>query len=163
MSRIYTVVADNVTVAGATSLIYIRPSSAQGVEVLECHVSQNGVSASAMQRIQLVTQAVSGTPAYTSYTTPLPYDKGNTQASAITGATDCTAGHCGINATTESSGSRSVLVPETFNVLNGFYWEQPEGSGIWLPAGYSSIFAIYFPAAPATLTGWTARLKYREV
>jgi hypothetical protein len=160
MTRTYSVSASNVTVAGATTLVALRPSTTQAVEIIEVRVGFSANATSAQQRIQLVTQAV-GTVALTS-TAPVAYDKGSTATGSIAGGTGGAAGTSGTNASTEG-GARVILAADTFNVLNGWLWVPGPDGKIILPAAYADLFAVWLPAAPGTLTGWSATVVFHEL
>lgn len=159
-SRTYMVVATNITVAnGAVTLVFINPGTTASLEVLRVSVSQSSSTSSAQQRIQLNTQVtafptlVTFTPVKTSTSDP---------ASVITGATTGAAGTCGINASAEGAGAKTVLYPDVFNILNGWLWLPSPEERIVLPAGSSSGFGVNLAAAPSSLSGWNAVLVYRE-
>lgn len=142
------------------TLAFINPGTTCSIELLRAWVSQAANATSAQQRVQISTQVtafptlVSATP---TKTTTLD------QASAIAGGTAGAAGTCGINASAEGAGSKTVLIPDSFNVLNGWLWVPTPAEVITLPAGSSSGGGLHFPAAPATLTGWSFGFTFREV
>jgi hypothetical protein len=84
------------------------------------------------------------------------------QASAITGGTAGAAGTAGINASAEGAGAKTVLLPDDFNVLNGWLWVPTPAEVYDAPAGASAGFGLHFPAAPTTLTAWSAGITYQE-
>ena len=161
--REFTINAADVTVAGTTTTIFVNPPAAPSVNI-ECLRFWIGFAAnatSAQQKIQVVSQ-VTAFPTVTSYT-PRKRKPADPNASVITGGTSGAAGTCGINASSEGAGTKTVEMADDFNVLNG--WLQiptPPETMIW-PAGSSSGIGLYFPTAPSTLTNWTAGLLYREV
>lgn len=162
MAREYIVGGTNITVAGATTLVFINPPAAPnpGIEIIRCWINQAANATSVQQRVQLVTQVT----AFPTLTSTTPVKLNNTDATAvITGGTAGAAGTSGINASAEGAGAKTVKIPDAFNVLNGWYWEPPQGSrGLYLPAGSTSGFGMFFPTAPATLTGWEFGVIYRE-
>ena len=161
MAREYTVTGANITVANqAVTLVFINPSTTVGIEILRCWVSQAANATSAQQRVQLNTQ-VTAFPTLTS-ATPAKSKQGD-PASGITGGTAGAAGTCGINASAEGAGTKTVIVPDSFNVLNGWLWVATPRETIILGANTSSGFGLHFPAAPATLTGWSFGVTYAEV
>jgi hypothetical protein len=113
-----------------------------------------------MVRAQVVTQ-VTAFPTLTS-ATPAKL-KRNDPVSAITGGTAGAAGTCGINASAEGAGAKTVVFEEAFNNINGWLWEPPPWGTIIMPASSSSGLGLYFPAAPGTLTGWTFSMYFREL
>jgi|KBSMisStaDraftv2_1062788.scaffolds.fasta_scaffold1214692_2 hypothetical protein len=163
MPRTYTVTCSGVTVANqAVTLVFINPGAACGVNILRCWVSQRTTvvpPASTMQAVQLSTQVtvfptlVTATPAPTRFTVA---------ASQITGGTAGAAGTCGVNASAEGAGAKTVMIPDTFNVLNGWQWITTPDDRIILEAGAASGFGIHLPVAPILLSGWTAGILYQE-
>jgi hypothetical protein len=159
--RTYTISASNLTVAGATTLVFINPPAAPAasIDVVRCWVAQSANATSAQQRIQLVTQ-VTAFPTLTA-ATPAAHNRGN-GVSIITGGTAGAAGTAGVNASAEGAGAKTVILSDVFNVLSGWLWVPTEEERIVLPAGYAQGFGLYFPAAPATLTGWSFGVTYSE-
>lgn len=158
MARRYVITAANVTVAGATTLVFLNPGTTRTLRVVEWEVGQRDAT-SRQQAVQMF-RKVSVFPTLTT-ATPQALDPGDA-ASVIVGGTTGAAGTCGINASNEGAGTPTVLTEHVFNVLNGFRWVAMPGSEIVLPASASSGFGIRFPAAPTVLTGWTATLVYEE-
>lgn len=161
MSRVYTVSGAGITVANAAvTLAFINPSATQGIEILRAWASQTGVTTTAQQRIQMNTQVsvfptlTSATPAKLNLTDP---------TSGIAGGTAGAAGTCGINASAEGAGAKTVLWQDTFNILSGWLWVPTPQETIILNAGASSGFGLHLPVAPATLTGWSFGITYREI
>jgi hypothetical protein len=158
MGRRYVITASNVTVAGATTIIFLNPGATRTLRVVEWEVGQR--DATSRQQVIQMTRKVSVFPTLTS-ATPQALDP-NDATSAIAGGTAGAAGTCGINASVEGAGSVTVLSEHAFNVLNGYKWVPMPGSEIILPASSTSGFGLRFAAAPTVLTGWTATLVYEE-
>lgn len=164
MVRTYAITtpASGITVAGATTLVYLRPSATVAVSIIEVRVAFDANATSAMQDIRLVRQAVSGSPASTTFN-PVAIDDGNTQACSITGGTgNMAAGTAGYNVSTESGGARTALVTDAFNHLTGFIWTPGPDGPIRMAANSGSIFGVWFPNAPATLTNWHCTVTFME-
>lgn len=159
--REYNVGAAAVTVAGATTLVFINPAAAPNVniEIERCYVSQSANATSAQQRIQLETQ-VTAFPTLTS-TTPRKL-KLQDSASVITGGTAGAAGTAGTNASAEGAGGKTAIFDDAFNVLNGWLWVPTPQELLVIPAGSASGFGLFFPAAPATLSGWSFGVNFGE-
>lgn len=156
----YAVTLANATLANqAVSLVFLNPGTTVSFEVLRCWVSQAANATSAQQRVQLNTQVtafptlVSNTPVQTSIID---------QVSKLTGNTTGAAGTCGVNASGEGGGAKTVIQADSFNVLNGWLWVPTPPETILMSAGGSSGFGLVFPAAPTTLTGWNFGVIYRE-
>jgi hypothetical protein len=160
MSREYAIIAENVTLAGASTLIFLHPGTTNSLEVLRMWIAQSANVTSAQQRVEVVSQ-VSAFPTLTSFT-PTKLKPGD-PASAITGGTAGAAGTCGINASAEGAGSKSVILADAFNVINGWLWVPTPQERLILPASWASGLGLYFPATPGTLTNWHAGLIYKEI
>jgi hypothetical protein len=122
--------------------------------------SQQGTAVSAQQRIQAVTQ-VTAFPTLTS-ATPRHLKRSDTVASLITGGTSGSTGTCGINASAEGGGTKTVMFGDNFNDLNGYLWVATPPEVIELTAGDASGFGLFLPAAAASLTNWACGINYGE-
>lgn len=158
----FVVSGENLTVAGATTLVFINPAAAPNVnlEIMRCWIGQSANATSAQQRVQLETQ-VSAFPTLTS-ATPAKLKRAGA-ASVITGGTAGAAGTAGVNASAEGAGAKTSIFGDAFNVLNGWLWVPTPREVIVMPAGSTSGFGLFLPTAPATLTGWTFGVSYAEV
>jgi hypothetical protein len=162
MAREYVISAGGITVANqAVTLVFINPASpGASIEILRCWVSQSANATSAQQRVQLVTQATafptltSATPAKT---------KINDPASGIAGGTAGAAGTCGINASAEGGGTKTVILNDAFNALNGWLWVPTPRETIILNALTAQGFGLHLPVAPATLTNWSFGVVFQEI
>lgn len=160
-ARIYSVGGGGLTIANAAAtLVFINPSATIGIDVKRCWASQTGTATSAQYRIQTNTQVtafptlVSATPSKTNITDP---------TSGITGNTTGAAGTCGINASAEGAGTKSNIVSDSFNNLNGHLWVPTPDEIIRLGAGSVSGFGYHVPAALGSLTNWAVGVNYGEV
>jgi hypothetical protein len=165
VSRSYSITAANVSVAGTgpSTMVFVQaPSSAPIVvlDILRAWASQAANATSAQQRIQISRQ-VSTFPTLTS-ATPTPLS-GNDPASKIVGGTAGAAGTCGINASAEGSGAKTVIYPDAFNVLNGWLYV-PTPFEVITESAQSTAegLGIVFPANPTTTTNWNVGLDYVE-
>lgn len=150
------------TVAGATTLNFINPIAAPNVniEYLRHWVGQTANATSAQQRIGLYSQVT----AFPTLTNVAPkklkfYDA----VSVITGNTTGAAGTCGINASAEGGGAKTLIWDDAFNVLNGFLKVANPPETEIFPAGSASGCSFWFPTAPSTLSGWNWGQNFREV
>lgn len=161
--REFSISAAGITLAGATTAIFINPAAAPSVnlEFLRFWVGQSANATSAQQRIQLETQA-SVFPTLTS-ATPTKTKHADPNASVITGGTAGAAGTAGINASAEGAGAKTAVWDDAFNVLNGWLHVPTPPEARILPAGLTSGLGLFFPVAPATLTNWAFGLVFREV
>ncbi len=161
MARTYVVSVGGVTIENqAVTLAFINPGVDASIEILRCWVAQSANATSAQQRVQLVTQ-VTAFPTLTS-TEPTNIYLGGT-VSTIVGGTAGAAGTCGTDATAEGAGSKTVILNDAFNVLNGWLWVATPEERIGLAASAASGFGLHLPVAAATLTNWSWGVIYREV
>lgn len=162
MSREYIISSGGITVANqAVTLVSLMPSSTIGFRILRAWISQSANNTSAQQRVQIVTQAsvyptvITATPQKTKITDP---------TSGIVGiGGTIAAGKCGINASAEGAGTKTILWEDAFNVLNGWLWVPSPDELIVLPPGISSCFSLHLPVAPATLTNWAFGVVFQEI
>jgi len=161
--REFSISSGGVTVAGTTTLIFVNPAAAPSVnlEFLRFWVGQTANATSAQQRIQLETQA-SVFPTLTA-ATPTKLKPADPNASVITGGTAGAAGTAGINASAEGAGTKTTVWEDAFNVLNGWLHVPTPAETRIMPAGFTQGLGLYFPVAPATLTGWAFGEVFREV
>jgi hypothetical protein len=160
--REYVISAGGITLANQpVTLASLMPSATIGFEILRAWVAQSANNTSAQQRVQLVTQVtafptvVTATPAKTKFTD---------LASGISGVGGAiAAGKCGINASAEGAGAKSIIWEDAFNVLNGWLWVPNPEEKIVLPPGIASCFSLFLPVAPATLTNWAFGIVFREL
>ena len=161
MAREYSVGGGGLTLANqAVTLAFVNPSSTIGIEILRCWAGQTGTATSAQQRVQTNTQ-VTAFPTLTS-ATPSKLKLGD-PASGITGATNGAAGTAGINASAEGAGSKSNIISDTFNNLNGYLWVPTPRETIVLGAGASSGFGLHLPVAPGSLSNWQCGVNFGEL
>ena len=162
MAREFSVAAGGITIAGASTLVFINPLAAPNVnlDILRCWVGQSANASSVQQRVQLETQ-VSVFPTLTS---KAPERLKRTEAaSLILGGTAGAAGTSGTNASVEGAGAKTAILDDVFNVLNGYLWVPTPRDVISMPAGSLSGFGLFLPIAPATLTNWTFGVNFGEV
>lgn len=150
-----------VTVAGATTLVFINPDAApaMNLEFLRAWVGQTANATSAQQRVELETQ-VTAFPTLTS-ATPAALKRADA-VSNIVGGTAGAAGTAGTNASAEGAGAKTSVWEDAFNVLNGWLWVPTPAETIVLPAGSASGIGLFLPVAPATLTNWAFGMVFAE-
>ena len=161
--RAFSINAGGLTLANqAVTLAFINPAAAPnfGIRIKRVDVGQTGTATSAQQRLEFVTQ-VTAFPTLTS-ATPRALNTQDPNASIITGGTAGAAGTCGVNASAEGAGGKTVRKEFVFNNLNGFLWVATPDDVIELPAGSASGFGVFLPVAPGTLTNWSVDLQYEE-
>ena len=151
-----------ITIAGATTLVFVNPIAAPNVnlEFLRAWVGQSANATSAQQRVELETQ-VTAFPTLTS-ATPRAL-KFADAVSVIVGGTAGAAGTTGTNASAEGAGAKTSRWEDAFNVLNGWLWVPTPKETIVMPAGSASGLGLFLPIAPATLTNWAFGMVFAEV
>lgn len=162
--REFSVGGDGLTLANqAVTLVFVNPPAAPttNLEFLRMWASQQGSATSAQQRIQVETQ-VTAFPTLVS-ATPRPLKHGDATASIVVGGTAGAAGTCGINASAEGAGAKTVKFGDNFNVLNGYLWVPTPRETIVMPAGSTSGLGLFLPAAAASLSNWAAGMNYGEI
>jgi len=161
--REFKISAAGITVAGATTLLFLNPAAAPNpnIEFLRHWIGQSANATSAQQRVQLVEQTTAF-PTLTS-ATPTKTKPADPNASVIAGGTAGAAGTSGINASAEGAGTKTVVHEDAFNVLNGWLFVPTPPETIVMPAGYTKGHGMFFPIAPATLTNWAFGSVFREV
>lgn len=163
MAREFTVGAAAMTVAGATTVVFVNPAAAPNfnIQVMRAWVSQSANATSAQQRVQLETQ-VTAFPTLTS-ATPAKLKRADPNVSIIVGGTAGAAGTCGTNASAEGAGTKTAIFDDAFNVLNGYLWVPTPAEVIVMPASSTSGIGLFLPVAPGTLTNWHAGINFAEV
>lgn len=161
MAHEYSISAGGVTVAGATTLVFINPPAAPNINIamLRYWVGQSANATSAQQRIQLETQ-VTVFPTLTG-ATPSKI-KFAEAVSIIVSGTAGAAGTAGTNASAEGAGAKTAVHDDTFNVLNGWLYVPTPDEIRVMPAGAASGQGLFFPVAPTTLTNWAFGQTYGE-
>jgi hypothetical protein len=169
MAREFVVSISNSTVISATTLTLLTPASAPNpsIEFLRFWVGQSANATSAQQRLQIVTQ-ISSWPTVTGFT-PKKLKPSDPNASVITTFSSNAIGNCGINATVEGAGTKTIILEDAFNVLNGWLHVPTPAETIVMGANPPVTVAtaagleMFFSTTPATLTGWAWGLIFREV
>lgn len=83
--------------------------------------------------------------------------------SLIAGGTAGAAGTCGINASAEGAGAKTVIWDDAFNVVNGYLWVPMPWETIIIPAGSTSGYGLFLPVAPGVLLNWAFGVTFREL
>jgi hypothetical protein len=164
MRSVYTVTMKNVSLATtgptAQTLVFINSSTLTSIKILRCWCGQGGTATSQNLDVELVWQPT-GFPTLTS-SVPVATAL-NDQISKITGATTGAAGTSGTNASAEGSGTKTIIIPDSFNNLNGYVWIATPAEEIILTASQSSGFGLYLATAPTSGANWTAGVTFQEV
>ena len=154
--RLYTVLCDNVTVAGATTLVQLATPSTVSARLHRVHIGQSANATSAMQRVQVHRKAA--TVSTVTSATPAVVDP-NDPASLCVGGTALT----GVNASVEGAGAETVIFRDTFNVVAGWDWILTEDEKKKYALSPSQFISVKLPTAPATLTNWTCTVELEEL
>jgi hypothetical protein len=151
------------TIVGAPTLNFIHTSAAPNVDIgfMRHWVGQTPSVVSVMQEISLMTQ-VTAFPTVVSQA-PRSLKMGDPTVCVIVGGTAGAAGTCGINASAEGAGAKTLVWPDTFNVVNGYLKvNTPEEREI-APAGYAAGVNLWLSQTPTTLTGWIWGQSFFEI
>ncbi len=165
MARQYIIPANQVTLVNAAcTLIFFQAMTAAPVatlETLRAFCSQGGSSTSGMVSVQINTQ-VSAFPTLVAQA-PVKIKSGD-PASLITGGTAGAAGTSGINASAEGAGTKTIVYPDNFNILNGWLWTATPNE-TFMESAQSTAHGIglHIPTAPASLTRWSGGLVFQEL
>ncbi len=157
-ARTYTVSGDDQTIIGGATLVFINPDTDVGIDILRCWVGQDSSEAAEQQRINMVTQVTAFPTLVTA--TPQPHLLG--EVSKIVGGTAGAAGTCGINASAEGAGAKTIVIPDAVSNLNGFLWVATPEERITLAAAAASGFGLRMATTPTVLTGWSFGVTFRE-
>jgi hypothetical protein len=162
MAREFSISAGNFSVVGATTLVFVNPPVAPNfnIEFLRFWVGQAANATSAQQRITMINKA-SVFPTLTAAVVS-KLKTADPNASVITGGTAGAAGTAGTNASAEGAGTATVRWEDAFNVLNGWLHVPTPPETIIYPASSTAGLGLTFPVTPATTSGWTAGLCFRE-
>lgn len=163
-NRVYTVTGTNLTLTAARTVWFVNPKATgagAALELITIRLGQSANATSIMERVQLYTQTTAF-PTLVS-TTPTPTKFGD-PASGIVGGTAGAAGTTGLAATAEGAGTKTLILSDTFNALNGWsYIPVPEERETIAIAATAQGLGLWFPAGPTTLTGWSITVKYAEL
>lgn len=163
--REFSVGGDGLTLANAvvTTVGFLPPAApTSNFEILRAWLSQQGSATSAQQRVQQVSQVTAYPTVVTA--TPRALKTQDATISLLAGVAGAlTAGKCGINASAEGAGTKTVLFGDNFNVLNGYLWVPTPRESVVFPAGGASSYGLYLPAAAASLSNWAAGINFAEI
>jgi hypothetical protein len=159
----YSVIMNNQTIIASSDMVIIRTDSTlatagSNIEILRAWCSQIETETSQQLGIQLALQA----SAFGTYTaaTPAPHFIGG-KVSGIVGGTTAAEGTAGTDASANAGGTKTPIVVDGFNNLNGWLWVPTPEERIYVPPDTAIVLAMIGTAT--TLTGWSAGITYREV
>jgi hypothetical protein len=159
----YSVTMQNQTIIASSDLVIIHTDSTlatagSNIEILRAWCSQNATETSEQLGIMLALQA-SAFGTYTA-TTPTPHFIGG-KISGITGATTGAEGTAGTDASANAAGTKTPIIYDGFNNLNGWLWVPTPEERIVIPADTAIVLAMVGTAT--TLTNWNAGITYKEL
>jgi len=162
MPLCYSVGGLNVTVTNAVDLaqVFINPGTTCSLEFVRAYASQAANATSAQQTIALRQQATAF-PTLTGQT-PRKLRTGDPISQIVSGTAGA-AGTSGINASVAGAGTKTEILDDNFNVLNGWLWVPTPKETVVGNAGSSTGIGVYFPVAPTTLTSWSVGMHYQEL
>lgn len=162
MAGSYTLTSAGITLANqAVTLLFLNPIAAPSLDFyfMRFWVGQSANASSAQQRVQLNTQ-VTAFPTLVS-ATPTKLCIGDS-ASLITGNTTGAAGTCGINASVEGAGAKTVIWADVFNQVNGYLLVLTPEERVEMVAGAASGLGLHLPVAASPLTNWAFGMSWNE-
>jgi hypothetical protein len=163
MGAVYSVTMQNQTIIASSDMVIIRTASAlstraSNIRILRAWCSQNETETSQQLGILLGLQA-SAFGTYTS-TAPTPHVI-NGAASGIAGGTTAAAATSGTDASANAVGTKTPLIYDGFNNLNGWLWVPTPEERILVPVDTAIVLAMVGTAT--VLTGWNAGITFEEL
>ncbi len=160
---VYSVTMQNQTIIASSDMVIIRTASsvtsrASTIQILRAWCSQNATETSEQLGIMIALQA-SAFGTYSS-TTPTPHFVGGV-ASGITGSTNGSAAGAGTDASANAAGTKTPIIYDGFNNLNGWLWVPTPEERIIVPTDTAIVLAMVGTAT--TLTNWNAGVTYQEL
>ena len=164
MGRIYTLSGENLSLGTGYVLAALQTAAAGNAgSIVAIHMveaTQNATPTSAQVRLACGQRNTSGTLTVTS-ATPAPHVLGG-PASGISGGTSpLTAAKSGVNSSADSGGTYTAVKQVNLNNQGGYIWLPPPEHRIIVAP--STVFAVWFIAAPGTTTGWTIEVTFEEL
>ena len=163
MGAVYSVVMSNQTIIASSDMVTITAataitSRAHTIRILRAWCAQTATETSEQLGIQIV-QQVTAFGTFTA-TTPSPHMIGG-NASGIAGGTAQAAATSGTDASANAAGTKTSIVCDGFNNLNGWLWVPTPLEYIYVTAGLTVTLAMIGTAT--TLTNWCAGLTFEEM
>ena len=163
MGHRYSVTMQNQTIIADSEMVIIRTANAIGTRasnilILRAWCSQNDSETSQQLGVMLAQQA-SAFGTYTS-TTPTPHVIGGA-ASGITGSTTAAAASAGTDSSANAAGTRTPIIYDGFNNLNGWLWVPTPEERILVPVDTAIVLKLV--GTPSSLTNWNAGITYEEL
>jgi hypothetical protein len=163
MGAVYSVTMQNQTIIASSEMVTIRTaaaitSRASNIRILRAWCGQIETETSQQLGVMLAVQA-SAFGTFTS-TTPTPHVAGGA-ASGISGGTAQAAATSGTDSSANAAGTKTPIIYDGFNNLNGWLWVPTPEERIIVPADTCIVLAMVGTAT--TLTGWSAGITFEEL
>jgi len=160
---VYSVTMQNQTIIADSEMVIIHTDSTLAtrgstIRILRAWCGQGATEVSDQLHIMLALQA-SAFGTYTS-TTPTPHFV-NGPASTIVGGTAGAEGTAGTDSSANAAGTRTPIIYDGFNNLNGWLWVPTPEERLIVPTDTAIVLKIV--GTPATLTNWSAGITYEEL
>jgi hypothetical protein len=160
---VYSVTMQNQTIIANSEMVTIRTDSTlatagSNIRILRAWCGQGATEVSDQLGIQIALQA-SAFGTFTS-TTPTPHFIGG-KVSGIVGGTAQAEGTAGTDSSANAAGTKTPIIYDGFNNLNGWLWVPTPEERIVIPPDTCIVLAIV--GTPATLTNWSAGITYEEI
>ena len=160
---VYSVVMSNQTIIASADLVNIHTDSTlatagSNIEILRAWVSQGATETSEQLGVQICLQA--STFGTFSGVVPTPHFLGGKISGIVSGTTGA-EGLAGVDASINGAGTKTAIIVDGFNNLNGWLWVPTPEERIIVPADTSITLAMIGTAT--TLTNWFAGMTYREL
>jgi hypothetical protein len=153
----------NQTIIASADLVIIHTDSTlatagSNIEILRAWCSQTATETSEQLGIMLALQA-SAFGTYTG-TTPTSHFLGGKVSGIVSGTTGV-EGTAGTDASANAAGTKTPIIYDGFNNLNGWLWVPTPEERIILPADTAIVLAMVGTAT--TLTNWNAGITFHEL
>jgi hypothetical protein len=150
----YSLSAGGITLANAAvTLTFCNPPAAPNLDLAfrRFWINQSSNLTSVNLRYQINTQVT----AFPTLVSQSPNKLAIADAASIlSGNTTGAAGTCGINASAEGAGAKTIIYADSFNTTNGALLVLTPEETIEMVAGATSGLGLHLPVAPGTLTNW---------
>ena len=163
MGAVYSVTMQNQTVIADSELVIVHTAAAVTtrasiIRILRAWIGQTGSTTSQQLGVMLAL-AASAFGTYTS-TTPTPHAAGGA-ASGIAGGTAGAAATAGTDASALGAGTKTPIIYDAFNIVNGYLWIPVPEERIVVPLDTALVLKLV--GTPGTLTGWSAGITFEEM
>jgi hypothetical protein len=163
MGAVYSVVMKDQTIIANSEMVTIRTAAAlttraANIRILRAWCSQGANETSEQLGVQIVVQA-SAFGTFTS-TAPVPHTAGGA-ASGISGGTAQAAATSGTDSSANAAGTKTVIIADSFNNLNGWLWVPTPEERLLVPVNTCITLAMVGTAT--ALGNWTAGITFEEV